>query len=505
MIMKKTLLSIVFLMLVILCMPAYSQIEIRPRGDVDCNWRVTINDVIVEIDSILCQTKYHSFYNYAFDINGDKIINIADVTLIIDALMGQELPPMPTYSGTLPVLYINTEDHRNIDSKEEYLHAEWWLDAMGIEGYESFGSANEPLGMEIKGRGNYTWSLNKKPFRIKLNEKRPLMGMKNNRHFCLLAHADDQYAKLKNTIGFELSRRIGLAYTPAQEPVEVVLNGQYIGLYFLTEKIRIDKNRVNIEEQEDEETNPALITGGWLLEIDNYKNENTIIVKELNGGNEWYDKIWFTTHSPEVLSVQQRQYIKQFLETVNAAIYNPCKINNEWEQYIDIDSLACFYIIGEIMDNVEHFAGSCYMYKHRGDSTKLIFGPVWDFGISYLRNIYYPDLTDYNYFIYQQQTVFHNHWIKEIAMYPHFQFVVRKHWREFYDSGFNGLDLDKFINDHVNQIRQAWYCDAKRWSGVNIDREANRYKNYMFTKIAWLNSKWGVGAHIDPDPHEYNE
>ena len=502
--MKKALQSIITLILVNVCMPAYSQTGIRPRGDVDCDWRVSVNDITAEIDSILCQTKYNSFYNYAFDINGDKKISITDVTLIIDALMGQELPPMPSYSGTLPVLYIITEDHRNIDSKEEYIHANWWFDAMAIEGYESIGSPNEPLGMQIKGRGNYTWlSFNKKSFRLKLDTKQPIMGMNSNRHFCLLAHPDDHYAKLKNTVGFELSRRIGLAYTPAQEPVEVVLNGQYIGLYFLTEKIRIEKNRVNIEEQEDEETNPALITGGWLLEIDNYSHEGLIYFRERNNGQNWYDWIWFTSHSPEVLSTQQRQYIKQFLQTVNAAIYNPCKIINEWEQYINIDSLVCFYIIAEMMDNIEAFSGSCYLYKHRGDSTKLIFGPVWDFGQAFGR-LERTDATNFEYFVYQECS-FYTHWIEEIAKYPHFQLVVRKHWREFYDSGFNGLDLDQFINDHVTQIRQAWYCDAKRWSGVNIDREANRYKNYMYSKIAWLNSKWGIGAHIDPDPHEYNE
>ena len=156
------------------------------------------------------------------------------------AIMGDSLPPMPTFSGTLPVLYINTEGHRNIDSKEKenYLQAQWWLDAMNIEGYESIGSPEQPLGMVIKGRGNYTWeNFAKRSFRIKLDTKQPLMGMKSNRHFCLMAHADDHLAKLKNTVGFELSRRIGLAYTPAQAPVEVVLNGQYIGLYFLAETI----------------------------------------------------------------------------------------------------------------------------------------------------------------------------------------------------------------------------------------------------------------------------
>ena len=158
-----------------------------------------------------------------------------------------------SYSGTLPVLYIQTENNKTITSKDYYLNATYYLDAMGLAGYESIGSASEPLAMEIKGRGNYTWrDFNKKPYRLKLADKQPLMGLTKSKHFALMAHADDAQSKkgfMRNQVGFELSRMIGMEWTPATAPVEVVLNGDYIGLYFLTETIRVDKDRVNIVEQ----------------------------------------------------------------------------------------------------------------------------------------------------------------------------------------------------------------------------------------------------------------
>ena len=179
-----------------------------------------------------------------------------------------------SYSGTLPVLYIQTENNKTITSKDYYLNATYYLDALGLAGYQSIGSASAPLTMEIKGRGNYTWrDFNKKPYRIKLADKQPLLGLNKSKHFALMAHADDAQSKkgfMRNQVGFELSRMIGMEWTPATAPVEVVLNGDYIGLYFLTETIRVDKDRVNIVEQEDEETNSEAITGGWLVEIDNY-------------------------------------------------------------------------------------------------------------------------------------------------------------------------------------------------------------------------------------------
>ena len=190
-------------------------------------------------------------------------------------------------SGTLPIMFINTVEP--ITSKEYYVNATCYIDALGLEGYESLGSADSPLPLVIKGHGNYTWrAFEKKPYRLKFNDKVKPLGMLKNRHFTLLAHADDDLAFLRNTVGFELSRMIRMTYTPAQEPVEVVLNGDYIGLYMLTEKIRVDKNRVNITEQDNLATDPEEITGGWLLEIDNYEEEGQIVpdaVSDQNSAN----------------------------------------------------------------------------------------------------------------------------------------------------------------------------------------------------------------------------
>lgn len=462
---------------------------LRPRGDVNCDWEVNIGDVNALLDTILAGSPYNSLYNYWYDVNGDKEINVSDMNVVISAILGQELPPMPTYSGTVPVLFINTEGHRNIVSreKEDYLQAEWWLDNMGHEEFQSIGSAEAPLGTLIKGHGNYTWRhYPKKSYRLKLDDKQPLMGMPKNRHFVLLAHYDDFLARMKNTMGFELSRRIGMAYTPAQEPVELVINGQYMGLYFLTEKIRTGKHRVNIEEQADYETDPDRITGGWLLEIDNNPNPGVHIY--INEKND--DLMAVTYLCPEELNNVQEQWLTQYLTDVNTAIYTADKSSVEWERYIDIDTLAMFYIVREIMDDIEGFAGSCYMYKRYGENSKLVFGPVWDFGSSYQRWAIYGD-TKFNKYIYEQPSVFNSSWIEEIAKFPHFQEVLRQHWREFYGSGFNGLDMDRFTDEFVESIKPAVAADCVVWPRYDIDIQKNDFKIFFRRKVAWLNSQWG--------------
>lgn len=389
-----------------------------------------------------------------------------------------------TYSGTLPVLYIQTENKEPITSKDYYLNATYYLDAIGLEGYESIGSASAPLTMEIKGRGNYSWTgFDKKPYRIKLADKQPLLGMKKSKHFALLAHADDSNDRkgfMRNAVGFELSRMIGMTYTPDARPLEVVLNGDYIGLYFLTEHIRVDKDRVNIVEQEDEETDNEKITGGWLVEIDNYDDDPHITIKE--GGKT---TMWITYKTPEVLSPQQEQYLIEQMKLIDNLVYGDKNSEELWN-YLDMDALAKFYIVQELTDNYESFHGSCYLHKELGENEKWYFGPVWDFGSSFNR-----DKSQYMY----QGDVWHNHWIPEICKFPAFMDRVKEIWNEFYNGDYN--NIYNFIDTHENLIAQAAVKDKERWSQYHgsqtIGTYIERTTNVLRKNAEWLNDQWKEG------------
>ena len=387
-------------------------------------------------------------------------------------------------SGTLPVLYIQTENNAPIVSKEDYINATYYLDAMGLAGYQSIGSASTPLTMEIKGRGNYTWrDFNKKPYRLKLSEKQPLMGMTKSKHFALLAHADDALNKkgfMRNQVGFELSRMIGMAWTPATAPVEVVLNGDYIGLYFLTETIRVDKDRVNIVEQEDEETDPTAITGGWLVEIDNYDEDPHITIKEGDGHT-----MWFTYKTPEVLSKAQETFLGDEMSRIDELVYGDKNSDELW-QYLDIDALARFYIVQEIMDNYESFHGSCYLYREMGDGEKWKFGPVWDFGSSF-----YREKTMYLY----EGDVWHNHWIPEICKFPAFMEHVKAVWKEFYPQ-INTIYT--FTGEQLTLLESAAVADANRWPDYSGNRDLqkriNNVNTWLKNSVAWLNEQWKTSS-----------
>ncbi|MCD7972334.1 MAG: CotH kinase family protein [Candidatus Azobacteroides sp.] len=379
-------------------------------------------------------------------------------------------------SGTLPVFYLNTDNGAEITTKEYYVGATLYIDALGLPGFSSLGTAENPIVTEARGRGNYTWnSFVKKPYRIKMEKKNALLNMSRDKSYALLAHADDP-GFLRNAVGFELSRRLGMKYTTQHEPIELIKNGEYRGLYFLTEHIKVSSERVNITEQDDYETDPFRITGGWLMEIDNYYETNQVST---------YRVPRFTYKSPDYLSYQQENYIRSYLQKVEDAIYSYNKNSTEWEKYIDLETFINFYIVQEIMGNTESFHGSCFFSKDRGEDEKIFFGPVWDFGNAYRHE---------NYFVYENiEMMFSSNWLPEIALYPHFQDEVRRRWTEIREPALS--TLYDYIDGYVSYIREAVRADFNKWreygyASYDYEQEVEQTKNYLRRRIAWLDEQW---------------
>lgn len=308
-----------------------------------------------------------------------------------------------------------------------------------------------------------------------------------------MAHADDYLGYLKNPVGFKLSVSLGLLWTPHQVPVEVFLNGKYWGLYFLTEQIRIGKNRLPIKELEDNCSNPDSITGGWLVEIDNYFEDGNITLWA--GGQQ---EVWFTPKSPEVLSTAERNYVTAQLNNLSDKLYGSSE--SALQAILDFDEAAKFYVIQEIMDDCESYHGSCYLYKDRDKAgeaqKKWCFGPVWDFGNSYDSH--------QERFIYIEPQ-WEQYLIGQLATWPTFQKKVKEYWYVFYHD-YQDRVRD-YINQFASQVSAAAVLDAKRWNGSqnyrdnsNMTNQKNTFLNNYNWRINWLYSQWGEG--IKPDNYQ---
>lgn len=397
--------------------------------------------------------------------------------------------PRHPWSGTLPVMFVNTEDKVPVTSKETYVQASYWLDPMGMEGVEAIGSEDNPELLQIRGRGNYTWiGFDKKPYRIKLDKKTALLGMNKSKHFALLAHADDQAAGLRNALGFAASETLGMPWTPATQPLEVVLNGDYIGLYWLTETIRVDKDRVDIEEQNDLATED--VDGGWLVEIDNYDTDPHVTVMDSSDR-----PIWFTYKSPEILSREQESYLQTAMQSIQNALANGD--SSAASSLVDFDILARYFITNQIMLDMESFHGSCYLNRQRGVEEKWKFGPVWDFG-----NAFAPSRADHPRFIFDCPD-FSQVWIGQFYEMPPFIDRVRQVWNSFLSGGPE--NLKSVIEADAGRIAAAAVCDARRWpkyAHSDVEYQASKLQDWLEGSIDWLKEKWGSGSSVDFIPSE---
>lgn len=394
-------------------------------------------------------------------------------------------PGTNTLSQQLPVVYVTTT--APIESKEEYVTGTLYIDPLGT-GYEALGTAEVPITAQFKGRGNWTWTgFDKKPYRIKMDAKQKVLGMPSNKHWCLMAAADDNLGFLRMPLGHMISEAIGLRWTPRLVPVELVLNNKYVGLYFMTEHVRVGSKRVNIEEQEEGEKQADLITGGWLVEIDNYYTENNITFTEGNGQD-----IMVSLKEPEIISAEQRNYIVNQMLELNTALYE--KTPQHIERILDMKESAKYYLVQEIMGDCESYHGSCYLYKDRdslGTVDKWKFGPVWDFGNSY--RSYHHDGWIY------ERPQFAQYWIGQLATWPSFQKELSEQWWIYYHTQKDEVrarlvEISKLIAQAAKNDAVVWRNTLNYTDNSNMTEKTNSILEQYDWRIQWLYSKLGEGT-----------
>lgn len=382
-------------------------------------------------------------------------------SLIIFAIYGQ------TY--TLPIMHINTKDKQPITSKSVYISGTYFI--VDIQNPEmNVGSAEIPKDLEIRGRGHSSWKGAKKPYKIKLAEKTPLLGMNTHKHWALLKFYEPTVA------GMQLGKILGMDWTPSTHPVEVILNGDSLGIYLLTETNRISKNRLNIYEQPDMNEDENTIPYGWLVEVDNYMESNQIIISENKVRN-----LLITYHSPEVLSAAQKTWLVDEFTNITTAIYEEDKTNSSWEQLIDVDAMAKYFIVQEVLDNSDGFHGSFYLHKDLDDEARWMAGPLWDLSCCQRQK------TDYT-FRMKVSYNFTPHWIGELLKDEDFCSAVRNAWEDFYPQEVESWM--NYIDEHLLPYCEAFEKEKRLWNYTNsetLEKRISNLKSALASNIEWFN------------------
>ena len=372
------------------------------------------------------------------------------------------------YTG-IPTLYINTPGGVEITSKEEWIkHA-----AISLAGADNESWDFENVETSINGRGNSTWKKPKKPYALKLKEAREILDLPAHKRWVLLANYWDA-SFMRNVAAFYFSRFFELGWTVNGQFVDLVLNGKYNGLYWLGEAIKVDKNRVNINDGNPEMTDDE--DKDYLIEMDIFFDENLKFKSEIRdlpymirNDNYMVDENDFITSGGEArlerLQTKINALEKLLYPDFNVVLdTNDCSAPDEsYSEIIDIDSWIKFWLVIEIMDNPD--SGNPRSDFFTFDSANNIFkaGPVWDFDLAASSRTASCQL---------DKAIYYNALFKS----PKFVQRTKELWNEY--SG--AVDLEPLIAETQNRIAPAAQYDNMLWVGqhdyINIFLHNNNVK-----------------------------
>ena len=303
----------------------------------------------------------------------------------VDVSLGEE--PDPESGEGLRLLYIDTPGGTGITSKDKWTE-DCTFTLVGGSGKVYYQSS----GVSVKGRGNTTWwSYPKKPYSVRLPEKADLIGTGGDRRWVLLANWMDR-TLLRNDVAFEIARHTSLEWTPSGEFVELYLNGQHMGNYWLGEKIKTGESRLKADFLIEMDT---YFDAAWRFQSSYGRRVNSRATGMPIGVKEPDDD-----EMTEAL-------FSQLKDLVGAAEESLYESSVDWKEKIDASSFADWYLVHELTGNMEpNHPKSCYFYFRDG---KMYAGPVWDFdwytfqpgsaGLLIPRCIYYEKLLSDSYFV----------------------------------------------------------------------------------------------------------
>ncbi len=342
----------------------------------------------------------------------------------------------------------------------------------------------------IRERGNYSRGFPKKPYRIKFANKHKVLGPKANAKKWTLINNYGDKTLMRNQLAFELSRRFGMPYTPFCAYVDVVLNGDYKGCYQLCDQIEVRKNRVDIEEMTPEDNSGETLTGGYLIEVDAYAEE------EPEQSMFWSDKgTGVTIKSPgdDEITPEQKEYIR--------AHYSTMEIN--WKNYLDLNTFLRHFLVGEMSGNTDTY-WSVYMYKHRLNDTMYV-GPCWDFDLAFENdNRTYPisNKTDYIYRTCGSTTGYMKTLVDMIVVRDaEAKSRLEAIWAEIRQAGFTEESFIAYIDEQAALLQQSQRLNFMRWPILNeyvhqnprtygsYEAEVENVRHYINYRIAWMDNK----------------
>ena len=347
----------------------------------------------------------------------------------------------------LPTVVVNVAGAQEITSKETELSSNVYI--ISQNGTELLATSETG----VRGRGNASWDFPKKPYRLKFDSKQsPLGAPASAKKWTLISNYGDK-SLMRNILAFEVSRRVGLSYTPFCHPVDLIVNGEYRGCYQLCDQVEAASGRVDAKD-------------GYLIEIDAYA-----------AGEE----VWFSSSRGTPVTIKhpdedditstQRTFITDYFNTMEAAVFSADYTDPDkgYRKYLDLDSFLKNFIVGEFAGNTDTY-WSVYMYKDAEDG-KLYTGPVWDYDLSFENDSRTYPINNLTGYIYATRGSVASESIRSfVTRIVTSDSAAKARLVELWDDarGNGGLDdLNILVDETEKLLQESQELNFKRWDILN--------------------------------------
>ena len=392
----------------------------------------------------------------------------------------------------LPVVRITTVGGAEIVDKENYVDGTITVADPGklYSDVETF-----TADMGIRGRGNSTWGWPKKPWKVKLDKKASVLGMPEDKEWCLLANYSDR-TLMRNIVAMKLSEICGFSWTPRLCSVEVYLNDVYQGVYTFCEHKKVSSSRVNIEVIDENVTEGEALTGGYYFEIEEQQDA---------------DVCWWTSmgvpmmfSEPETPNEAQQAYVKGLFADFEEALLGSSFADPEkgYAAYIDVESFINFYIVQELTKNIDgNVRKSSFLTKEVGGKLEMYH--LWDFDLT-LGNCGYFDWRIGNgpegFWVkdYASDSTLGGGWYQRLFEDPAFVDAVQKRWDELVPQL---QAVAQFIDDQAYVLDPAQKRNFSKWSIMesvdwvkfpslgSYEAEVEYLKEFYTSRLQWLDTE----------------
>ncbi len=412
-------------------------------------------------------------------------------------------------SSNLPIVLINTNGQTIVDEPKITADLSIIDNGPGVRN-----NLTDPpnhykgkIGIEIRGSSSQMFP--KKQYGFETRDSTgedisvSLFGMPSEADWILSAQYNDK-SLMRDALTYALSNSIG-RYASRSRYCEVVLNGEYRGVYMLFEKIKRDKNRVNVSKLDSTGVFGDALTGGYIIKIDKLDGSgndgwNSSFLPQL--GSKY--KILYQYHypKPEDITEAQKNYIKNFVATFEANLFAPNYADTAtgYSKYFDVPSMIDLFLINEMTKNVDGYRLSNFMYKDKDSKNpKLFFGPVWDYNHGFGNCDYYNAskiegwqliyLTSNEWFLGNDafQVPF---WWKKVLYDTLFRKRAALRWEELRKTKFSLPVIHRFVDSVAAHIDEAQQRNFVKWPILNTYVWPNYYVGGTYANEITYLKKW---------------